>query len=564
MTARSAIAEGWQWLAPTLRPQLWSLSALGLLSLCVSSLVLLAPWLTKHLIDDGLISRNGDALLHYALLLFATGVVASVLGGINRYCYTKVSGRVLFSLRQSLFNHLLSLSPAFYARQRTGDILSRLDGDIAEIQRFSIDSLFAGISGVFGILGTSFFLILLSPDLSLMVLALIPIQWLYLRFMRERVQRSVRQVRERSADISAFLVERIPAIKFIQSVGTQTDEQQQLSTRNNHYLSSLLALQLNEFATSAVPSTLTNALRSTIFVIGGYRVIDGSMQVGELIAFITYLGMVMGPVQSLLGVYMAFNRVTVNFERVHWLRSFAPAVDPNSGNALTETLRGHIRIDQLSFRYPDDEKPVLENLTLDMPAGSRTALCGASGAGKSTLVDLLMRFYDPSAGAIYADGHDLSKVNPITWRQQVALVAQDIVLFRASLYDNLRYCDPDISRQQALDALEAAGLGPTLKRLPAGIDTLVGERGTGLSGGERQRVAIARALLQNPVLLILDEPTSALDTDTEQRVMERIDALFPKTTRLVISHRQAPLAGADQSLRMVDGKLQSMSSADGE
>ena len=257
----------WTWLGSFLRPQRAAIAALLGLSLGVSALALVQPFITKLLIDDGLIARDFPKLLQFAILIFVIGLAASLLGGINRYFYTRVSARILFAIRESVFAHLQRLSPAFYARNRGGDILSRLDGDVAEIQRFSIDSLFAGISGVFGLLGTVAFMLYLSPQLSLLVLTLVPIQWLYLRFMRERVRDGVRRVRERSADLSAFLMETLPAIKYIQGVAATEREQQRLGQFNRAYLKDLLALQLTEFATSAVPSNLTSALRATVFIL---------------------------------------------------------------------------------------------------------------------------------------------------------------------------------------------------------------------------------------------------------------------------------------------------------
>lgn len=546
---------GWHWLAPLLRQQAPALLALLLLSLSVSALVMLQPWLTKLLIDDGLIARDTDTLWSTALAMLAAAISASLLGGLNRYWYTAVSGRLLFHLREDVFDHLQTLSPAFHARQRTGDILTRLDGDIAEIQRFSIDSLFAAVSGIFGLIGTALLMTAISADLSLLVLAVVPLQWLYLRVMRERVQTAVRRVRERSADVSAFLVERIPAIRFIQSHGTGQRETARLHGLNRNYLDNLLRLQLNEFATSAVPSALTSGLRTVVLLVGGYRIIDGQMQVGELIAFTTYLGMLMGPVQTLLGVYMAFNRVKVNFNRVQWLREQQPSVAPAAGIDAPAGNGVEIRMESVSFRYPGSDRRVLCGVNALFAAGSRTAISGPSGAGKSTLIDLLMRHYDPDEGQILINGIDLATINPGSWRQRIAVVSQDITLFHASLLDNIRYADDSVSEQRALDACHDAGLDELVQQLPQGIHTLIGERGATLSGGERQRVAIARALLCDPDLLILDEPTASLDTDNEQQIISAIDRLFPDCTRITISHRDAPLVDADQSLVMRAGQL---------
>jgi ATP-binding cassette subfamily B protein len=545
----------WNWLGSFLRPQRAAIGALLGLSLLVSSLALVQPFFTKLLIDDGLIAGDFPRLVLFAVLIFVAGLAASLLGGINRYYYTRVSARVLFAIRESVFAHLQRLSPAFYARNRGGDILSRLDGDVAEIQRFSIDSLFAGISGVFGLTGTIGFMLYLSPRLSVLVLVLVPLQWLYLRFMRERVRDRVRQVRERSSDLSAFLMETLPAMKYIQGVAATQREQQRLGQFNRAYLRDLLGLQLTEFATSAVPANLTSALRATVFIAGGYQVIEGSMALGSLIAFSTYLGMAMGPVQSLLGVYMALNRVRVSAERVRFLTAALPDVIPSGSVATDGRASVEIQLDELGFRYPGSEEFVLRHASVRLPPGAKIGVFGPSGGGKTTLLDLLLRHYDPTEGCIRVGGVDLRELALDGWRRRVAFVAQDIVLFRGSVRDNILYANPRASEQQVRNAVCQANLQDLVTRLPQGLDTATGERGARLSGGERQRIAIARALLQDPLLIVFDEATSAVDSATEALVMAELDRLFPLTTRLVISHRERPLEDVDMLLELRDGSL---------
>ena len=553
--AAAGTAAGWRWIYSFLRPHRAALAALIALSLAVAALALLQPWFTKLLLDDGLLARDFPRLVKVALLMFAAGVAATLLGGVNRYFYTRLSGRILFGIRESVFAHLQRLSPAFHLRHRSGDVLARLDGDVAEIQRFAVDSLFAGVSGVFGLLGTVGFMLWISPGLSLFALVLLPLEWLYLRHMRARVQQRVRTLRERSSDISSFLVETLPAIKYIQSVAASARETERLSALNRHYLDDLLRLQLTEFATSAVPANLSGALRAAVFIVGGHQVIEGTLAPGALIAFSAYLGMAMGPVQSLLGVYMAVSRVRVNVERVALLQEATPDVEPAGTLRLDEAAAVEIRFEKICFRYPGEAQPVLREASACLQAGTKTGVRAASGSGKSTLVDLLLRHYDPEAGLIRVNGHDLRALDLAAWRRRVALVAQDIVLFRGSILDNIRYANPDASEARVQEVARLAQLDPLLARLPHGLDTAIGERGARLSGGERQRIAIARALLQDPLLIILDEATSAIDATAESAVIAEIDRLFPVTTRLVISHREAPLDNAGQMLTIEDGRL---------
>jgi ATP-binding cassette subfamily B protein len=539
--------------AELLRPHRSAIGALVLLSLGVSSLALAQPWLTKLLIDDGLLAKDFAAVLRWALALLAVALLASAASGFNRWCYTRLSGRVLFALRERVYAHLQRLSPAFYARNSGGDILARLDGDVAEIQRFALDSLFAGISGVFGLLGTLTLMLMLNPMLSLLALAVVPLEWQWLRAMRTRVRERAGEVRAHASDISSFLVETLPAMKHIQAAAATSREGERLGRLNAAYLAGLLRLQLTEFATAAVPSGLGAIARAGVFVAGGWEVVNGRMALGALIAFATYLGMAMGPVQTLLGVYMGFNRVRVSLDRVRHLTDARPDVE-DTGLLPPPDRPPLIRLECVRFSHGSSE-PVLRDVNLEIPPGSRVGLCGPSGSGKTTLADLLLRHFDPSSGRILLDGADLRQMALEPWRRRVALVSQDVVLFRGSILDNLRYANPAASEQEARIALERAQMQAFVAAQPEGIHTQIGERGARLSGGERQRLAIARALLQDPLLLILDEATSALDPATEKELLDALDGLFPGVTRLVVSHREKPLEKADILLELRDGEL---------
>jgi ATP-binding cassette subfamily B protein len=553
---RAVDREAMRWLFGFVRPRGGALLALLALSVTTSLLVLVQPYLTKLLIDDGLVARRFDTVLLLVGLIFCVGLVATLLSGANRYFYTRLSGHILFDLRESVYRHLQTLSPAFYTRNRGGDILTRLDGDVAEIQRFAVDSLFAAVSALLGLVGTLAFMLLLSWQLSLVLLALVPLHWLYLRYMRPRVQQQTRRLRERSSDVTAFLVETVPAMKFIQAVAAESREATRLGVLNRLYLGDLLQLQLIEFATAAVPNTLTSAARALVFAIGGYWVIQGQMALGSLIAFGTYLGMAVGPVQGLLGLYMSLFRVQVCLERVRYLVEATPDVKPSGQRVPDAGMRGALELQAVSFRYPGSGEDILQQATVSLPAGCSVGIYSPSGSGKTTLVDLLLRHYEPDAGRILVDGIDIRDFALGDWRRRIALVAQDIVLFRGSVLDNIRYARPDAPEDEVRRAVHSAQLDALVARLPEGLDTPVGERGTRLSGGEKQRIAIARALLQQPLLVILDEATSAVDVEVEREVLQAVDGLFGDRTRLVISHRQSALDKCGYLLAIEGGQLQ--------
>ncbi|MGR1217387.1 ABC transporter ATP-binding protein [Metapseudomonas otitidis] len=543
------------WLYGFVHPQLRAIAVLLGLSLGASLLVLAQPWLTKTLIDEGLLAKDFGLLVQVAVAMIAVGLVGTALSGINRYLHTRLSGRILFALRDDLYRHLQQLSPAFYGRKRIGDILSRLDGDVAEIQRFAVDSLFSAVSSLIGLIGAVSLMLLLSWQLSLLLALLIPVEVLWLRWMRRKVEREVRSLRERSSDVSSFLVETLPAMKFIQAAGQQAREARRLEGLGQGYMRQLLRVQVTEFFTHAVPGTLTSLSRACAFLIGGYWVIQGTWQLGALIAFSTYLGMAVGPVQSLLGLYVALQRMTVSLGRVMELQQEPVPVRPPVTPVPLPDGPGTLRLEGVHFAHEQRAGAVLEGVDAEIPAGLKVAISGASGVGKSTLIDLLQRFYDPDQGRILLDGVDLRELDLLALRRRIAVVSQDIVLFRGTLAENLAYSAPDASREALERVVRLARLDGLVASLPLGLDNPLGERGQQLSGGQKQRIAIARALLQAPLILVLDEATSAVDEATEREVIAAIDQLFAGRTRILISHRPSTLAEADLHLRLEQGHL---------
>ncbi|MGY2443283.1 ABC transporter ATP-binding protein [Pseudomonas sp. SDO52101_S400] len=549
----AALQAALRWLYGFVRPQRLAIAGLLGLSVCASLLVLVQPWLVKLLIDDGLLARNFSMLVMIAVLMIIAGLLGTALSGINRYLHTRLSGRILFALRDDLYRHLQKLSPSFYGQRRIGDLMSRLDGDVAEIQRFAVDSLFSAVSSVIGLVVAIAMLFTLSWKLSLLALVLIPLDVLWLRWMRRKVERDVRQLRERSADMSSFMVETLPVMKFIQSAGQQQREARRLENLGQGYMNQLLRLQVTEFFTQAVPGTLTSLSRACAFLIGGYWVVQGTWQLGALIAFSTYLGMAVGPVQSLLGLYVAIQRMTVSLGRVMELRGEEPTVfSPPTPKPFPTS--GELRFDAVHFSHPGRQS-TLSGIEATIPYGLKVALSGGSGVGKSTLIDLLQRHHDPQSGRVLIGEVDLRELELFELRRRIAVVSQDIVLFRGSLADNLAYAVPDASREAIAEVARLAQLDSLIASLPEGLDSPLGERGQQLSGGQKQRIAIARALLQDPLILVLDEATSAVDEATEREVIEAIDRLFTGRTRILISHRPSTLADADLRFELLDGVL---------
>jgi ATP-binding cassette subfamily B protein len=544
-----------RWLLGYVRPHAGALACVVAVALVGSALALVQPYLTKHLIDDGLLAARVDVVVRVAALIVAAAALATALAAINQRQYVVVSARVLFAIRESVYRHLLSLSPAFHARTAPGELLARLDGDVAEIQRFAVDPLLSAVNAAIVLAGSLGFLLVLSPPLSLLAAALLPAEIVFLRVMRRRVEERTRNVRRRASRITAFLVETLGATKLVQSFRAEDRETDRLAAEHRGYLDDLVRLQMTQFTTSAVPGLFVTAATAVVFVAGAVLVTRGRMSVGGLIAFSAYLTRATAPVQTLLGIYVAARRARVSAERVRELLDEAAAVvQPERARELPYDARGEVEFQGVCFTHEGRTEPLLDGVDAVLRGGSKVAIVGVSGAGKTTLIDLLQRHYDPTKGRILLDGNDLRDLDLGVVRRRIAVVAQDVPLLSGTIAENIRYAVPEASDDDVRRAARLAQIDAFVAELPRGYETEIGPRGVALSGGQRQRIAIARALLMSPLVLVLDEATSAVDTSAQARILEAIDGLFGGT-KIIISHHAAALAGVDRRLELVGGKL---------
>jgi ATP-binding cassette subfamily B protein len=517
---------------------------------------LLQPYISKLLIDDALLKHNLRMLLAVSGLMFAVTVLSFVLNIFSSYQYVRVSASVLFDMRLALYQHLQTLSPRFWARTKLGDVVSRINNDIAEVQRVSADSLLSVLSNVVFLIGSAAIMIALSPRLFLVSVAAVPASIWALQHYQHRLAARVRTVRERSSDIGSFLLETLLGIRLVVSARAESREVERFRARNQSFLDALMRMQLTAFLSGAVPGTVLTLSTAAIFLYGGKLVIDGVLTTGSLVALMSYHLRLLSPVQNLMSLYSNLVSGGVSLSRVWELFDTRAEIVQRTDAKPLVHVRGEIEFDRVSFSYGGDA--VLQDLSFRVAPGTICAILGPSGAGKSTLADLLVRFYDPDAGAIRIDGRDVRDLPLADLRQAVLLVDQAPYLFHATVRENIAYACPDANHDQITNAAQAASIHERILALPQGYDTIIAERGQTLSAGERQRIALARALLANPKVLILDEPTSALDEANERAIAETLVRVAEGRTAILITHRASLARIAHQTIFLDPAQKESL------
>ena len=524
----------------------WRRLALVLfLSLASTALSLYLPILSRDFFDRALIGRDVATLVRVVLLFAAVTVASFVTNIASGLRYTRVSADILFDMRLEMYRHLQRLSPRFYARTRMGDVMSRINNDIGEIQRIAAETALAWLGNVLSLGGTIAMLAWLDARLFLVTAALTPIGvWALVRY-RGRLEAQVAVVRQRSADIGSFLIETLQATRLVVTSNAQEREVARFRARNDAFVQALMSMQWLTYLSGGLPGIILSIGTGVVFVYGGMRVIHGDISVGTFVAFMALQMRVMPPVQALMGMYANLATVRVSLRRVAEILDEPIEIEETPGASIPAPLRGRVEFDDVTVSFGRGAA-VLEHMSFEVRAGEVVAIVGPSGSGKSTIADLLLRLIDPDRGRILIDGRDLRDWPLRDLRARVALVEQEPCILHATIAENIRYACPEASDAEVREAGGRAALDAFVDRLPQRYDTVVGERGLALSAGERQRIAIARAFLSNPTILVLDEPSAALDPESERLVADGYETVMRGRTTIVITHRVELARRADR------------------
>ncbi|MBC7896603.1 MAG: ABC transporter ATP-binding protein [Cytophagaceae bacterium] len=535
------------------RPYAGRLVPVVLLSLVGTALSLVQPFLSKVLVDRALIGRDLGALFWVVggfLGLTAASLAVNVFSGLR---YTRVSAEILFDMRLDVFRHLQRLSPRYFAATPIGQIASRINSDIAEIQRVSAEVALAWIGQVVYLAGSVVMLVLLDARLFLVGLLALPAAiWALVRYRRS-LEGSVALVRDRSAGVGTFLIEALQGMKLLVAHNAQRRSEDEFRQRNEGFIQALMTMRRQTYLSGGLPGVLLAVGSSAVFLYGGWRVIAGEITMGTLVAFAAYQMRLLMPVQGLMGIYASIASARVSLQRVNEI--LETHIDVSDAPGSVAPPRGAGAIDLENVHYFFDRGILLDGVTVQVAPRSCVAIIGASGGGKSTIADLLVRQADPRVGTVRLDGVDLKALPLAFVRQEILAVETDPFVFHASLAMNLRIAAPDATDAELHEALQAASLGEWVAATPTGLETVLGERGRAMSSGERQRLALARAWLANPRVLILDEATSALDASTEAAVFGAMRGWLRERTVVLITHRPQVAGLADRAIVLEGGRI---------
>lgn len=515
---------------------------------------LVVPWLIKNVVDKVLAEKNMYMLNLVVISILVVFLVRGFATYGQTYTMSYIGQRVIIDIREAMFKHLQRLDQAYYDRRKTGVIMSNLTNDVAALQSAIVDNLVSFITEGVTLIGSLVSMLYLDWKLTLVTLVIVPVVLGIINIFGKRLRIAGHDVQGRIADITSLLQETISGARVVRSFAREGYEVQRFERENQRNFRAVMrATKLTSLLSPLVEFSAAIAV-TVILWYGGYSVVTGAITAGSLIAFLIYAINLSNPVKRLSQVYGNIQKAMAAGDRVFAILDTKPEVVEKPNAIVLPEVDGRVRFDHVSFSY-DGEKKALDDFSLDVPAGRVVAIVGPSGAGKTTIANLLPRFYDATEGAITVDGIDVRDVTFQSLREQIGVVPQETMLFNATIKDNILYGRLDGTDEEVYAAAKAANALEFIERLPEGMDTLVGERGSSLSGGQRQRIAIARAILKNPKILILDEATSALDTESEKLVQEALERLMQGRTAFVIAHRLSTIKNADQIVVLREGKL---------
>ncbi len=550
----------WQRLFTYCRAHLTALAGAVLLSMLVTVTTLALPRLMQMAIDNcmtaaGLDTGTRMSGLAELALIYGIAVAVTFAAGFVQVILLEYTGQSIMNrLRNDLYRHLLCMDLTFFHSHPAGRLVTRLTNDIQNMHEMFTSVMVTLFNDALKLIGILVVLYLLNVRLAMVMTVFLPLSLavtlLFSRLARDRF----RAIRSQLAVLNSFLQETVSAVNVLQLFGRQQESFGRFNDLNQEYLQRTLR-QIRLFGTFMPLTEFLGSLAlATILWYGGGEIIREQLTLGELVAFIAYMRLFFQPMRELSQKYSIVQSAMASAERIFQLLDTGNSIKPPEHPLPAEMIKGEIYFEKVSFRYPDEQQEVLRSISLQIKAGETVALVGSTGAGKSTLISLLVRFYDPTEGKILLDGHELREFAPETLREKIGIVLQDVLIEPDTILANIAL-GTGHDRHHVQRILEQTGMDSFVRRLPAGLDTRIGEGGLDLSAGEKQLLTFARVLCRNPVVLILDEATASVDTEAENLLEKAISASFSGRTSVVIAHRLSTVRRADRIVVMDRGRI---------
>jgi ATP-binding cassette, subfamily B, putative efflux pump len=549
------------------KPYKWKIFWTVIVGIIKFGIPLLMPLILKYVIDNIIGNEALGQTEKITQLVWVMGISFVIflilrppIEYIRQYLAQWVGNKILFDIRARLFDHLQKLSLKFYAKTKTGEIISRVIHDVEQTKIFVITGLMNIWLDLITILIAIAIMLSMNMELTVVAIILFPLFGFSIKYFYGRLRRLTRHRSQALAEVQGHLHERVQGIPVTRSFALEAYEQEQFADRNHNFLQKALDHTNWNAKTFAVTNTITDLAPLLVIAYASYQVIQGNLTMGTMVAFVGYMERVYSPLRRLVNSSTTLVQSIASIDRVFELMNEKYDIKDKPDAIKLEQLQGEVLFENVSFQYDDEEVPVLRNVHLHVKEGETIALVGMSGGGKSTLVSLIPRFYDVTSGSIKMDGIDVRDIQARSLRDHIGMVLQDNTLFSESIAMNIRMGNPDATDDEVVEAAKAANAHDFIQSLPYGYDTLVGERGVKLSGGQKQRIAIARVFLKNPPLLIFDEATSALDLESEHTIQQALEKLASDRTTFIVAHRLATITHADRIVVIDEGQIKEVGS----